>query len=199
MTDEGLTFQQIEDAGEEARGPLTPRNRFMLYMSLRNMSGDLDSLAAFWDTWNSQVREDMPRLVHDQPHSWWKQMDRSNERLLEAARTGALQDLVPRTPAEEALLALAASPGYIEWAKDAMRDADLEGLFEDLPTDEDWDGDYEEILPALTGDADIKMLWKADLDGLEDPGDPTNSFLGMGDYRPQAWHRYFDRAIRNLE
>jgi len=31
------------------------------------------------------------------------------------------------------------------------------------------------------------------LDGLDDPQDPTNRFLGMGDYRPHRWHVTFGR------
>ena len=68
-------------------------------------------------------------------------------------------------------------------------------MFEHLPEDPEWDGDYREILPALTGDADVEMLWALELDGLEHPEDPTNLALRMGDYRPQAWHRPFGRAI----
>lgn len=64
-----------------------------------------------------------------------------------------------------------------------------------LPDGGDLDYDWEEILPALTGDADVEALWSASWDGIEDPGDDTNQYLGMGDYRPVSWHRLFDREI----
>jgi len=47
------------------------------------------------------------------------------------------------------------------------------------------------VLPALTGDTDIEILWDPGLDGLDNPQDPTNQFLGMGDYRPHRWHVTF--------
>lgn len=179
-------------------GPVTPRNRFMLWSALDNICTDLDGALAFDPSLDmSQVRDDLPALVRAQPREWWAQLFKSAKRLSDAARLGKHNELVPRTVAEEALLHLATSDEYIEWARDMaeMRGTDL--LFEKLPVDDDWDGDYEELLPSLTGDADIEFLWMASQDGIEDPSSPMNNYLGMGDYRPSAWHRLFDRAIRS--
>jgi hypothetical protein len=194
--DDTLAFNADDDQDEETRGPLTARNRFMLYMSLRNISADLDGLTGDWGTSDSQVREDLPSLVRSQPLEWWQQMEESAERLLEAARTGATSDLVPRTPAEEALIAISTWPQYIDWATDTVNDFGLEGHFSRLPCDTAWDGEYGEILPHLTGDADIELVWRDDLDGIGSPDDPVNQSLGMGDYRPESWHRLFERAVR---
>lgn len=190
-----LNFVETDDADEDSRGPLTPRNRFMLYTSLLNVGFDLDSLNHDWDDWDSLVRDAMPPLVRNQPREWWQQMARSADRLCEAARLGRTADLVPRTPAEEALLSLAARPSFVDWARDTAIDFGTIAVFDLLPHVPDWDDDYNEILPFLTGDADIEMLWARDMDGIEDPANEVNARFGMGDYRPRSWHRLFDSAL----
>lgn len=190
-------FLPTEYAAEE-RGFLTERNRFILWISLSNISADLDGLCADGMEWDSLVRDDMPDLVHDQPLPWWIAMAKSADRLCEAARRGAIDELVPRTPAEEALICLAVRRGYVDWARDTIRAQNLEDQVKALPTAVD-DDVWEEILGDLTGDVDVEALWWRDRKGIEDPDDPVNRHLGMGDYRPQAWHRLFDRAIPHGE
>lgn len=201
-----MTFVPEDEWGDDAegRGPLTPRTRFMLYVSLSNIAADLDVLMADWprraeeSTYESMVKDDMPVMVQTQPREWWQQMLDSAERLHEAARLGVGVDLVPRTPAEEALLALATNSGYVDWARDRydMDDGEWQPQFEALPVCSGPWADYEwgEILGFLTGDVDIETTWMLELDGQEDPADEVNQYLGMGDYRPQAWHRLFERA-----
>jgi hypothetical protein len=174
---------------------LTTRNRFMLHMSLLNIVIDLDDLVADWPENDSTVYEDMPALVKGQPREWWMAMLRSAERLHNAARNGSWIDLVPRTPAEEALLFLATTDAYIEWAEEVVPAYERSDELAALPVHED-DGLYDELLPALTGDLDIEMLWDEELTGIEDPEHPLNLKLHIGDYRPAAWHRYFERAVR---
>jgi hypothetical protein len=64
--------------------------------------------------------------------------------------------------------------------------------FESLPrgSGEYPDFDWEEVLPALAGDADVGLLWEMGMDGLGDPDDEINRQLGIGDYRAASWHRY---------
>ena len=52
---------------------------------------------------------------------------------------------------------------------------------------------------ALTDGVDIELLWTPEMDEIANPDDQTNVFMGMGDYRPQAWHRRFDRYAGDTE
>jgi len=122
--------------------------------------------------------------------------------MAEVMRTGERWN--PRSPAEEAVVHVAIAYGYTDVAMDMIEDvpalaATLAGLPEgSTEPDSEFNGpesDYEfdEVLGALVGDTDIEALWSPALDGVEDPDDPANAFLGMGDYRPQRWHVIFDR------
>lgn len=183
-----------DDLDEDERGFLAPRNRFILWLALWNMSTDLDELVVSWDDHDSIVRRDMPELVRSQSREWWREMFRSVGRLGEAARRGALDELVPRTPAEEALISLATRSDYTDWAEDLMNDMELRHVYEALPVCEE-DGEWHEVLGDLTGDVDVQILWTPRLAHHADPEDPTNKDLGIGDYRPKSWHRLFDRAL----
>lgn len=113
---------------------------------------------------------------------------------MRSARRGAIDELVPRTPAEEALIYLATRPGYVGAARDHIDLFNLGQIFDALPVAED-DEKWEEVLGDLTSDVDIERFWMSNSQGQEDPANPINRYLGMGDYRPQAWHRLFERAI----
>lgn len=184
-------FLRDDDSDEETRGFLTVRNRFVLWLSLSNISVDLDGLTS--DDMESIVRDDLPAFAHEQSLDWWEKLRKSADRLCEASRLGNLSELEPRTVGEEALLALATRPGYIDWAEDSLEMSDNQLVFDSLPPSPD-DGDWEEILPALTGDTDIEMMWHLHIDGIDDPANEINQQLGMGDYRPESWHSLFARA-----
>jgi hypothetical protein len=182
------------DENNDDLGFLTERTRFLLWMALRFIAGDLDSFTCDWPEWESAVRDDMPSFLRDQPQAWWRSMYRSADRLCEAARRGDRAGLVPRTPAEEALIYLASRTDYVEAAGDLMRDLELSDDFAALPKHE-YDEVWDEILGELTGDVDIEALWAPGGELRADPADELNKILGMGDYRPEAWHRLFERAI----
>jgi hypothetical protein len=57
---------------------------------------------------------------------------------------------------------------------------------------------WEEVLGDLTGDVDVELLWGSDATNSANPDSSTNRRLGMGDYRPDAWHRLFERAIPDV-
>lgn len=183
----------VEDDGDpETRGPLTPRNRYDLYVALAAIMFDLDLLLQDWDGVESIVRGDVPLTARNQPREWWAKMQDSACRLAEAARTGALDDLEPRTVAEEVLISLATRPDYVEWGLETAPTASTTWASYMLPRDDVWDGQHREILPHLVGDGDVEMLWNRGLDGIDDPSDPTNLFLRIGDYRAKSWHEPFD-------
>ena len=186
-------FLQDDGLDEESRGYLTPRNRFLLWLSLWNIASDLDGNLAM--EMESIVKDDMPTSVREQPRTWWSEMRASANRLCEAARLGEVSALEPRTVAEEALISLATRRSYIEWANDSLEMSNYQEIFDSLPRSPD-DEDWEEVLPDLTGDADVEMVWDH-LEGIGDPDDQTNKVLGIGDYRPSAWHTKFARAQAN--
>lgn len=187
-------FVEEGDPADEDAGVFTIRTRFLLWNSLCDICADLDSLTMEWPKWESTVKEDMPLMVQAQPREWWREMFKSAERLCSAARLGRWDDLVPRTPAEEALISLATRAEYIEVARDYIDVLDRSEQYESLPVSED-DEIWGEILGALTGDVDIEMVWSAKSFAQTDPNNEVNRYLGMGDYRPEAWHKLFDRAI----
>lgn len=43
----------------------------------------------------------------------------------------------------------------------------------------------------LLQDDDILDLFDDRMDGIEDPDSDHNRYMGMGDYRPEAWFRPF--------
>ncbi|MFF1875602.1 hypothetical protein, partial [Kitasatospora herbaricolor] len=170
--------------------PLTPRNRFVLWQALWFISSDLDAIGDDFDVDLSMVYGDMPLMTRDQPTAWWRKLATAANELCEAARQADFNRLVPRTPADEALIALATGPGYIEAARDQIADFGFQGEFDALPH-ADYDGDFEEILPDLTGDTDILLLWSHRLDGIEKTDSLVNQLLGIGDYEATSWHKPF--------
>lgn len=136
-------------------------------------------------------------MVQDQPHEWWVKMLDSAERLCEAARQAKLGELVPRTPAEEALIYLASTEEYVEWARDNLEMSTYQEQFDELAHCEN-DDRWEEVLGHLTGDIDIAMMWDTDFAQIVDPSTPGGERRWLGDYRPQAWHDLFLRARSDL-
>jgi hypothetical protein len=191
---------------------LTARTRFVLWVALGQLAVAVDlalqpahnggqSIRAIADDPGGPLR-DFPAQTRTQPLVWWDLTQHAAGRMAEAMRTG--QCWKPRTPAEEAVVHVAVSCGYTDIAFDLIGvDDDLRADLDALPvgsTQPDAPGQvpeadytFDEVLPALTGDADIEILWDPGLDGLDDPQDPTNRFLGMGDYRPHRWHVTFGR------
>lgn len=191
-----LLFIASEDwEGDFGDSYVTERNRFLVWLALRDMAADLDSLTSDWGAWESMVRDDMPAAIQSQSREWWRQLYRSAARLSEAFRRGDYGDMRPRTPAEEALLFLATRDDYVGLARDELRfQASLQQQHRGLPTHED-DGAFDEILGELAGDTDVEIAWDPDFLALADPDGHVNRSLGMGDYRPDAWHRWFAREI----
>jgi hypothetical protein len=90
---------------------------------------------------------------------------------------------------------------YDEMGDDPARKAEFDAVPDAHEDDAALRSDYgrgypwEGILPAVTGDADVEFLWSPERDGFEDPGETSNLRLGVGDYRPRSWHRFFDRYV----
>jgi len=198
--------------------PMTPRTRFVLWRSLIDV---LALLEAGLETWAESVdapededfMADFPVLVRSQPRSWWVTLRVSCFRLVEAARTGRSWN--PQTPAEEALIYIACRDSWVMSARDAIDEiGSLRRQLNELPEGTEWgtsgqvsddetdDGpgyDWHEVPGALAGDTDIELLWTPAMDGIDNPDDQTNAYMGMGDYRPQSWHHRFERYAGDAE
>jgi hypothetical protein len=53
--------------------------------------------------------------------------------------------------------------------------------------------------PARPDTGAVLLLWTPEVDGIDDPDDETNGFMGMRDYRPQSWHHRFDQYAGDAE
>lgn len=180
-------------ADEEPHTVLTARNRFGLWMSLSCISDDLEALATGKAGKGLWLWRRLPSQVRHQPRDWWRDLARSAVRLIQAVHSGDVARMVPRTVGEEALLHLAVMDEGVQAAHERAVSLGLAGVFDTLPVHE-FDDAWGEILPELTGDADVEMLWM-DLAEVAGPEHVVNSLLGIGDLRPDAWHQLFDRAV----
>lgn len=183
-------------ADQEPHTVLTARNRFGLWMSLSCISDDLEKLATGKAGKGLWLSRRLPAQIQHQPREWWRDLARSAARLTEAAHSGDVGQMVPRTVGEEALLHMAVMDEGIQAAHERAVSLGLAGVFDTLPEHE-FDDEWGEILPELTGDADVEMLWM-DLADVAGPEHLVNSLLGIGDLRPEAWHQLFDRAVERL-
>lgn len=185
VTDPAKSFTFVPDLlPPEMRGPLTPRTRFLLWQSLVNVAVDLDGMLAEAID-DSIVRDDLLPLAGEQPREWWEQLHQASKRLCEAARTAALNDLTPQTPAEEALVFLAASDSYVDWARDNLEDPVVAHQHDRLPhleNDEMWD----ELLDDLVGDDTVEEVWE----NAARSASPQEVLrrVRSGRYNPDLWH-----------
>ncbi|WP_280462139.1 hypothetical protein [Nocardia carnea] len=194
--------------GEWNPWPMTSRTRFVLWQSMICLTGLLELELSVWD--ENEAEPDVPELIGDfpwsvqsQPRAWWVELLRSGQRLVGALRTG--ESWNPRTPAEEALIYMCCTGGWVDAGHDLINERGiLRRQFRDLAEGVEWDADagssdsgpdfdWGEVPAALAGDEDIAFLWRPDLDGLENPSVDENLTLGIGDYTPSSWHVPFAR------
>lgn len=172
---------------------LTPRSAAVLWSKLLEFADEayLDVAAHGNEPVTSgshwMVFDQFPSITRAQNVTWRRRAAGSFEDLAADLSRGNLP--VPRCPAEEwALhLALSQAPDAVtdEWFREATHD-----VLPTHPEDFDWEFCREVLMP----DGDILQLMEPHLDGLEDPDDPVNRSLGMGDYRPTAWFDWFGGA-----
>ncbi|MEV0354578.1 hypothetical protein AB0H71_00780 [Nocardia sp. NPDC050697] len=194
--------------GEWNPWPLTSRTRFVLWQSMICLTSLLELELSGWDEDEAapdvpELIGDFPRSVQSQPRAWWVDVLQAGQRLIEALRTG--ESWNPRTPAEEALIYLCCTGGWIDAGHDLIKERGvLRRQFRNLAEGADWNDDaeesddgpdfeWDEVPAALAGDEDIALLWRSDLNGIENPSVNANLLLGIGDYTPSSWHDRFDR------
>lgn len=173
--------------------PLTPRTLAVLMAAVEEVWKALDSdIAAMGpglavEPDESVAVQSFPRVTWNQPIEWWIELWKAAQRVLDGLTSDGWY--TPRTPAEEAVVHVACSRRWVDAALGLCES--LPATLESLPDLGELDYDWDEVLPALAGDADIELLWDPLLDGIGDPDNPVNQEQGMGDYRPTSWHRVF--------
>lgn len=190
-----------EQHGEGEGVRLTPRAAAVLWGCAVQCAADA---AADVETFGDEpVRDDMPdddqriwlifdeypALTFTQDAAWRRRASRTFLDLAADLAAGALP--LPRCPAEEMALHL-----ILNAADDGGEDIEPDKgdrLLANCPADAN-DDDWEDLRDALFRDHDILILYDPAAAGIEDPADPRNRAITMGDYRPSAWFTCFPSA-----
>ncbi|MFL6076965.1 MAG: hypothetical protein ACJ73S_26525 [Mycobacteriales bacterium] len=186
-------FASLYDPAVEENWPLTPRTAALLYSKLRDLADagrvDLDEHAGQPVEASSRGKwalfGQLPRLSWRQDLLWRKQVVRAFDDLAADLRAGDY--LVPRCNAEELVLHLAINGAQEDL--DLMPEL-LPEAAQDLPQHEN-DFDLDACADALFQDHDILLLYRAELDGIEDPADDGNRYYGIGSLKPEDWFEPF--------
>jgi hypothetical protein len=126
-----------------------------------------------------------PRITWRQDAVWRRQAARAYDDLVGDIEAG--QSPAPRCVGEEMALRLM----LVEVADlETEHDGWLERITDPLPEHPD-DANWDLADDALFQDHDLSNLFAPALDGIEDPDSDVNQELGIGDYRPAAWFRWF--------
>lgn len=185
--------------------PLTPRTRFELALALALLGEGIDydltvSSRGSDEPGTAATAEtlaEFPVLTRTQTKAWWRLVEAAAQRMSTAIATG--EHWNPRTPAEEAVVYVAIENWVHHAHESLVEDVNFAPAYRQLPADPDEDFAWDSVLQALTGDVDVEQLWDPSRDGAEHPDTPSNAYLGIGDYRPAAWHNFFDRHLREPE
>ena len=174
----------------EDRWSLTPRTAHTLHTAMQCLGDflydDCEELGGAPVAPTEQpptVLARLPRLTWRQGVMWRRLMARSADDLWRDIESGRLP--VPRNHAEEICLHLA-----IEDAEGDVNETQSDENHEALPSRAD-DYDWSACRDYLFQDHDILQLYNPAHDGVEDPDDPTNSYMKFGDMRPTAWFEWF--------
>jgi len=133
-----------------------------------------------------RIFDEFPPITYTQDAAWRRQARLAFLELANDLEAGQLP--LPRCPAEELALHLILNAAQ-SW-RDDIAPIEVSRILADLrPARRDDDWDY--LREVLFRDHDILTLYDDDADGLEDPADPRNQMIAMGDYRPQAWFTTF--------
>ncbi|WP_202542032.1 hypothetical protein [Streptomyces sp. SID2563] len=183
---------------EECGWQLTPRTADLLHTALIVLADQAyddaerlgDQFLSDADNATWEVFDRLPPLTWTADHRWRRRMARAFDDLAGDLAKGNWP--YPSCTAEEMALHLA-----IEDAPMYLEDRPEEDDHDSLPQHDDdysWDGCSD----LLFQDHDVLMLFHTKFNGIEDPEDPTNQSLGIGDLREAAWFTPFDnRGLRD--
>ena len=178
---------------------LTPRNAAVLWHCALQAADDAEAdLAAFGSAPVSAddpvgrrwlIFDEYPAITYGQDAAWRRQARMAFLNLAGDLEDGRLP--LPRCPAEELALHLMLHAAA-SWPED-VGSTTARRLLADLPAAAE-DGDWDYLREALFRDHDILTLYEPAAAGIEDPADPRNRMLAIGDYRPAAWFTIFRGA-----
>ncbi|MET9294150.1 hypothetical protein [Streptomyces sp. NPDC003077] len=177
---------------ERCRWQLTPRTADVLYTELCVLAdqayddceelGDKpvvpDEHEGLWGVFTS-----LPKLTFTADLRWRRRFARAADDLAGDLERGQWPE--PTCTAEELALHLA-----VRYARDRGDEDHVVGEHGSLPTHRD-DYDFEMCAEVFFQDTDVLMLYSARFDGIEDPDDETNQYMGIGDLRAAAWFEPF--------
>ncbi|MDZ5446541.1 hypothetical protein U2F26_28110 [Micromonospora sp. 4G57] len=129
------------------------------------------------------VLGDYPRITWRQDAVWRRQAARAFDDLTEDLEAGKR----PTCPGEEMAFHLMLQTAQAALADEWGPSDDLLARLPEHADDYDWDMASEVLLQ----DDDILHLFDVRSDGIEDPETEQNRYMGIGDYRPEAWFRPF--------
>jgi hypothetical protein len=178
-------------AGPRTGAPLTARTAALLHDVLRHL-GELGRrrVASLGGRAVSEADDDLftalPAFTWTQPEAWRCRFvaafDALADRMIGAGRAPE-----PATPAEEFALLLAIVQAELLLAEQPeLVERAVQGV-----APEAGDFDWRRCHESLFRHGYTPLLLQAEFAGLEDPGDPVNQHLDIGDYRPEGWFRPF--------
>ncbi|MFF5074229.1 hypothetical protein ACFY2R_24255 [Micromonospora olivasterospora] len=132
-----------------------------------------------------RVFGDYPRITWRQDAVWRRQAARAFDDLAEDLEAG--REPQPTCPGEEMAFHLMLQAAQAALADGWGPSGDLLARLPEHADDYDWDM----VSEVLLQDDDILHLFDVHLDGIEDPETEQNRYMGIGDYRPDAWFRPF--------
>jgi len=180
---------------DEEEVVLTARDAAVLWdCALERADDAVCDIEAFGDapvtedgTW--LIFDEFPGVTFGQSAHWRRQAARAFLDLADDLAAGQLP--LPRCPAEELALHL-----ILDAADGWADDPDAHPLripLADIPARAE-DHDWEALRDTLFRDHDILALYDPAAAGIEDPADPRNQAITMGDYRTAAWFTWFASA-----
>ncbi|MEU2610626.1 hypothetical protein ABZ570_03430 [Micromonospora sp. NPDC007271] len=132
-----------------------------------------------------RVLGDYPRITWRQDAVWRRQAARAFDDLTKDLEAG--REPRPTCPGEEMAFHLMVQAAQAALADGWGPSASLMARLPEHADDYDWDMASEVFLQ----DDDILHLFDVHLDGIEDPETEQNQYMGIGDYRAEAWFRPF--------
>jgi hypothetical protein len=183
---------------EECGWQLTPRTADLLHTALVVLADQAyddaqclgDQFLSDADSATWEVFDRLPPLTWTADHRWRRRMARAFDDLAGDLAKGNWPN--PTCTAEEMALHLA-----IEDAPTYLEDRPEEDDHDALPRHED-DYSWDSCSDLLFQDHDVLMLFHSKFTGIEDPENPVNQSMGVGDLREAAWFTPFDnRSIRD--
>jgi hypothetical protein len=173
-----------EEHDDDAEVVITPRTAFLLHAAAAHLSDEAydDTDPANQD--DSGLFGTYPRITHREGQRWRRQAARCYDDLAHDLEIGAWPR--PTCVGEEIALWKIVGEAEDPWMEEVFAE-----FIDRLPL-HPADRDFDLLREVLFEDLDFQMLYDPSRDGIEDPDDPENRFLGIGDnLKPENWFQTF--------